>query len=111
MVRAINVVLKELVMWPIGDKTNFEMMEFKNGCGMRNVISIDKIHIAITKPYSVFFFKTTTTTRLEATMLLHTTKKIHFFGSVNDSYVLKKFWLYMYMHNRGFFLYGYKFTR
>jgi hypothetical protein len=55
MVRAINVVFKELVMWPIGDKMKVVMMELKNGRGMRSVISIDKIHIAITKPYSVFF--------------------------------------------------------
>jgi hypothetical protein len=55
MVRAINVVFKELMMWPIGDKMKVVMMEFKTRCGMWSVISIDKIHIAITKPYSVFF--------------------------------------------------------
>jgi len=71
MVRAINVVFKEFMMWPIGDKMKVVMMEFKNGCGMRSVISIDKIRIAITKPYSVFFLKTTTTTKLEATILWH----------------------------------------
>jgi hypothetical protein len=102
MVRAINVVHKELMMWPIGDKMKVVMMEFKNGHCMQSVINIDKIHIAITKPYS-FFLKTTITTRLKATILLHTTRNIHLLGSVNDSYVLKKFWLYMYMDNRGFF--------
>jgi len=70
MVMAINVVFKEFMMWPIGDKMKVVMMELKNGCGMQSVISIDKIHIAITKLYSVFF-KTATTTKLEATILLH----------------------------------------
>jgi hypothetical protein len=54
MVMAIDVVFKEFMMWPIGDKMKVVMMELKNWCGMRSVISIDKIHIAITKPYSVF---------------------------------------------------------
>jgi hypothetical protein len=57
MVMAINVVFKEFMMWPIGDKMKVVMMELKNGCGMRSVISVDEIHIAITKPYSVFFLR------------------------------------------------------
>ncbi len=50
MVMGINVVFKKFMMWPIGDKMKVVMIEFKNGCGMWNVISIDKIHIVITKP-------------------------------------------------------------
>ncbi len=70
MVMAINVVFKEFMMWPIGDKMKIVMMELKNGCGMWSVISVDEIHIAITKPYSVFFLRLLTT-KLEATILLH----------------------------------------
>lgn len=51
IVKTINVVLKKLMTWHMGDKMQGVMMEFKNWCGMLNVMNaIDNTHIAITKP-------------------------------------------------------------
>lgn len=49
----IDVVLKKLMTWPMGDKMQGVMMEFKNWCGMSNVMNvIDNTHIAIIKPFN-----------------------------------------------------------
>jgi hypothetical protein len=54
MVRTINVVLKKLVTWRMGDRMQGVRMEFKNWCGMLNVMNvIDNTHIGITKPSNV----------------------------------------------------------
>jgi len=55
VVRAINVVFKKLMMWPVSDKMQVVMTKLKNWCGMPSVVGvIDDIHIAITKPFDVF---------------------------------------------------------
>jgi hypothetical protein len=49
--KKINVVLKKLMTWPMGDKMRGVMMEFKNWCGMLNVMNaIDNTHIDIINP-------------------------------------------------------------
>jgi hypothetical protein len=51
MVMAINVMLKNLIIWPMGDRRQFVMIGFKSLCGMPNVMNvIDETHICITKP-------------------------------------------------------------
>jgi hypothetical protein len=43
-------------MWHVGDNMQVVMMDFKNWCGMLNIMgAIDVIHVSIAKPYGFFY--------------------------------------------------------
>ncbi len=70
VVRAINVVFKKLMMWPMGDNMQVVMIEFKNWCGMPNLWVLLTTFTLPQQNLMMFLPKTTTTTRLEVIVLL-----------------------------------------
>ncbi len=52
---AINIVFKKFINWPMGDKMQIVMLDFKIWCKMLNIMgAIDGTHINIKKPTNVF---------------------------------------------------------
>jgi hypothetical protein len=45
-------------MWHVGDHMQVVVMDFKNWCGMLNIMgAIDVIHVSIAKPYGLFLWR------------------------------------------------------
>jgi hypothetical protein len=101
---AINLVFKKMITWPMGDKMQVVMFEFKNWCGMFSMMgAIDDTHISIAKPSNVYFeeyfFHKTKGYNVVAQVVVDRQKQfmdvyVGLCGSVNDSRVLRKSRLY-----------------
>jgi hypothetical protein len=53
---AINLVLRNLITWLVGDKMQVVMFNLKNWCGMTSVMgAIDGTHISIAKTFGVYY--------------------------------------------------------
>ncbi len=70
VVRAINVVFKKLMMWPMGDNMQVVMIQFKNWCGMPNLWVLLTTFTLPQQNLMMFLLKTTTTSRPEVIVLL-----------------------------------------
>jgi len=104
MVMAINLVFRKLITWPMGDKMQVVMFDFKNSCDMLNMMgAIDGTHISIAKPSSVYskdyFFHKTRGYNVVAQTMVDSQKRfmdvyVGLLRSVNDFCVLRKSKLY-----------------
>jgi hypothetical protein len=55
VVKAINIMFKSLISWPMGQKMECGMLKFKDWCGLPSVHStIDGLRISISKPNITF---------------------------------------------------------
>ncbi len=89
--------------WSMGDKMQGVMMEFKNWCGMQNVMNaIDNTHIAIMKPFNAiakdYYYHKTINYNIVTQVVANNYKTftnvyVGLFRSVNGCHVLKKSWL------------------
>ncbi len=110
VVMAINLVFRKLIRWPMGDKMQPIMFDFKNWCGMLSKMgALDGTHISIAKPYNVYykdyFFHKTRGYSVVAQAVVDSQKRfmdvyVGLLGSVNDSCVLKKSKLYQHVIHR-----------
>jgi hypothetical protein len=110
---AINLIFRKLIIWPVGDKMQAILFDFKNWCGMPSMMgAIDGTHILIAKPFGVYFknyfFHKTWGYSVVAQVVVNNQKRfmdvcVGLFGSVNDFGVLRKSILYQCAIHMGLF--------